>query len=425
MILFLIVLFFGTLAIGLPIYLSLIISGALPLLIFYPHIIPTVIVQRIVSGIDVFSLLSIPGFIFAAEMMGSGQISKRLIKFAKNIVGHLPGGLAIAVVLTCMIFGAISGSATASVVAIGALVYPALLEAGYGVGFSVGLILCSSTLAMLIPPGIAMILYSTLTNNSVGTVFIGGLGAGLAVGLALSIYCVYYSIRYKVPRERRATFKELLFGLKESFWALGLPVIVIGGIYSGYFTATEASALAVFYVIFVEAFIYRNLSFEKFWKLAAKTGADTAMIFMLIAGGSLLSWVLTISQVPQSIASSLGAFSDIVVLLLINAVFLIAGMFVDPNSAIIVLVPLLYGIGVSKGIDPIQLGIIITVNLAIGMLTPPFGLNLFVGSQVLKVSYTDTVKASIPFIIIMFLCLILVSFIPSISLWLPRLFGGI
>lgn len=410
---------------GFPIFIALIISGALPLLIFYQSITPTVIIQRIISGIDVFSLLSIPGFILAAEIMGRGQISKRLINFAKNLVGHLPGGLAISVILTCLIFGAISGSATAAIVAIGALVYPVLLEDGYGQPFSVGLILSASTLAMLIPPGIAMILYSTITNNSVGKIFMGGLGAGIVLAALLSVFCVYYSIVNKIPRGKRSTFKELIMSFRESIWALGLPVIVIGGIYGGFFTATEASCLAVVYVIIVETLIYRNLNFKEFWRLAAKSGADTAMIFMLIAGGSLLSWVLTISQVPQSIAASLAVFPKLALFLLINVVFLVAGMFVDPNSAIIVLVPLLYGIGVNSGIDPLQLGIIITLNLAVGMLTPPFGLNLFVGSQVLKVSYTDAVKGSIPYIIIMIIGLILVTLIPSISTWIPNHLGGI
>lgn len=413
--------FFATLIMGFPIFLSLVMSGVSTLLIYFPHIVPTVIVQRMMSGIDVFSLLSIPGFILTAEVIGQGQIGKRLVNFTRSLVGHLYGGLAIAVILTCMIFGAISGAGAAAIVAVGTLVYPALIESGYDKGFSIGLILSSSTLAMLVPPGIAMILYSTLTNNSIGTVFMAGLGSGILIGIMLMVYSVIYSIIHKVPLQKRATLKEVWKYIKESIWALGLPVIIVGGIYSGFFTATEAASVAAAYAVFVEAIIYRNLSFKKLWQIAAKSGADTAMLFMLIAAGALLSWVLTVSQVPQSIASTLGGFTPTVVFMLINLIFFIAGMFIDPNSAIIVLVPLVYTVGVKSGMDPIQLAMVIVINLSIGMLTPPFGFNLFVGSQVLKASYTETVSAVVPFILIMLAGLLLSTFIPSLTLWLPNL----
>jgi len=415
------VVFFGTLILGFPIFLCLIMSGVSTLLVYFPHIVPTVVVQRMISGIDLFSLLSIPGFILTAEVIGQGQIGKRLVNFTSSLVGHLHGGLAIAVVLTCMIFGAISGAGAAAIVAIGTLVYPAMIESGYNKSFSMGLILSASTLAMLVPPGIAMILYSTLTNNSIGTIFMAGLGTGIIIGLMLMVYSVIYSIKHKIPLQKKATLQEVWTSIKQSVWALGLPVIIVGGIYTGFFTATEAASVAAVYAIFVEAVIYKNLSFKKLWWTAAKTGADTAMIFMLIAAGALLSWVFTVSQVPQTIASGLGGFSPLVILLLINLIFLIAGMFVDPNSAVIVLVPLVYTVGVASGMDPIQLGIVIVFNLSIGMLTPPFGLNLFVGSQVLKQTYTDTVSGCIPFILLMLAGLLIFTFVPSLVTWLPSL----
>ena len=415
------IIFFLFLTLGFPIFLSLFATSASTILRYFPNMTPSVIAQRMISGIDVFSLLSIPGFILTAEVIGGGEIGKRLVKFTRSLVGHLHGGLAIAVVLTCMIFGAISGAGGAAIVAIGSLVYPLLIESGYGRKFSIGLILSASTLAMLIPPGIAMILYATLTNNSIGSIFMSGLGTGIFVGIILMIYCLVYSIVKKVPLQKRATLKEIGISIKESFWALGLPVIIVGGIYSGYFTATEAASISAVYAIFVESVIYRNFTIKKLWRVAAKTGADTAMLFMLIASGALLSWVFTISQIPQAVAATLGNFSPIVVFFLINAIFLIAGMFIDPNSAIIVLVPILYPIAIKVGMNPIQMSMVIVFNLAIGMLTPPFGLNLFVGSQTLKASYTDTVKSSLIFIFLMLIGLVMVTFIPSISTWLPNL----
>lgn len=424
MILFLGLVLFATLLTSVPIFLSMVIASMLTLFIYFPNFDPVIIMQAMQKGVANFSLLSIPGFIFTAELMARGKIGKKLIKFTKDLVGHLPGGIAISCVLACMIFGAISGAGAVAIVAIGRLIYPLLIDSGYGKKFSVGIILTASTLAMLVPPGIAMILYSTLTNNSIGKVFMAGLGTGIIFGGILMIYCLVYAIVMKIPLAEKVPFKVLLRSFIDSLWALGLPVIIIGGIYSGVFTATEAACISSVYAIIIEAFIYRDLSFKKLLNCAAKSGTDTGIIFMLTSAGALLSWVLTISQVPQSIVSTLGQYAPITVIILIICAFIIAGMFVDVNSANIVLVPLVYSSALVAGLDPLQFAMVVTLCLAIGMLSPPFGSNLFVGVRVLEdVTYSDAVVSCIPFEILMVLIVLLISFVPITATWLPKLLG--
>jgi C4-dicarboxylate transporter DctM subunit len=420
----LLLLLFLMLGLGFPIFLTLVLPSIVTLLKFYSNLDPSVVVQRMVVGIDKFSLMAIPFFMYAADIMSEGQIGKKLINLARTLVGHFTGGLAIATVLACLIFGAISGAGAAAVVAIGLLVYGPLRQTGYDTDFSMGLILSSSTLAMLIPPSIAYVLYATITGASVGVLFISGLEAGVIFGLAFMIYSYFYAKKHRIPLERRATLSEVLASIKDSIWALGLPVVIVGGIYSGMFTPTEAAAVAAMYAIFVEMAIYRSINLKKLYEISVNSGKTIAMLMILIAAGSVLSWVMTAAQIPQAMVHLLGGSSKIIVLLIINIIFLIAGMLIDPNSAIIVLTPLVYPVAQAVGIDAVQLATIMVLNLAIGMLTPPFGLNIFVATSVFKIPYEKIVPGLIPFIIIGLVVLLIVTYVPDAALWLPRVLYG-
>lgn len=407
---------------GFPIFIAMLIPSFISLNNFFPHINTEILVQQMFGGVDVFTLLAIPFFMFAADIISKGQIGKRLIDFANSIVGYFPGGLAIVTVATCMFFGAISGAGAAAVVSIGTLVYPELVRKGYSRAFSMGLILSSSTLAMLIPPGIAMILYCMLNPVvSVAKMFAGGMAAGLIMGLAYMLFSVGYALYRGIPREKFKGFKYLANSLYRAIWALGLPVIILLGVYSGIATVTEAAAVAVIYAIIVEMFIYKDLNLKGLYGIAVKSGKTIAMILVLISAGKVLSYLMTVANVPQMLTSTLGSYSPVILLLLINVIFLIAGMFVDPNSAIIVLTPLVVPITAAIGVDPIHLGVIIVVNLAIGMISPPFAMNIFVAQGVFKIPYGEIVRGVIPFIVISVIVLMLVSYLPEIVMWLPKL----
>jgi len=311
----------------------------------------------------------------------------------------------------------------AAVVSIGPIVYPALLRQGYSRGFAVGLILSSSTLAMLVPPGVAMILYSLQTLSSVSNVFLAGLGAAIVLTVLLALYSFAYALIKKVGRLERAPWSERLKSLKQSIWALGLPAIIFGGIYSGVFTPTEAAAGACVYAMIVETLVYRQLRVRDLFKVSSASATVIAMLMILITSGSVMSYYMTLENVPQTITGSMEGNTLFTVLLLINLLFLFAGMFVDPNSAIIVLTPLIAPLANTLNIDPVHLGAIIVLNVAIGMITPPFGLNIFIGITTFKVPYWEVVKAVLPFILVVLVALAIVTYIPGIVMWLPRQFG--
>lgn len=409
------------LLIGAPIFLAIMAGTIITFEAFAPPIPSMVIPQRMVDGVNKFSLLAIPLFIFAADIIARGQIGARLIRLADAYVGHVTGGLAIATVIACALFGAMSGIGPAAVVSIGPLVFPALVKQGYSRGFAVGLIVTSSTLAMLIPPGVAMILYALQTNSSIGAMFLAGLMAGCVFTAVLCAYAYAYARINKVAKGDRLGWAERWDATKTAIWALGLPVFVLGGIYGGAFTPTEAAAFACVYAIVVECVIYRSMKLREVF-FAANTSAGTiSVLLILIAAGTALTYYLTLSQVPQQVTQLLAGASTIEVLLIINVVFLIAGMFVDPNSAIIVLTPLIFQAALATGIDPIHLGAVIVANVALGMVSPPFGLNLFIGITTFKVTYREVVTAVLPFIGLMLLVLLIITYIPSVVLWLPGL----
>lgn len=407
---------------GVPIFISLAGSTALSFAMF-SNIDLVVVIQRLLAGLNKFSLISIPFFILAANLMGEGGISKRIIKLANAFVGHITGGMGMVAILASLFFGAISGSAPATVVAIGAILYPALKELRYDDEFSTGVITASGSLGIIIPPSVTMIVYGTVTGASVGALFIAGFGAGVIYALTYFIYTYIYAKKHtEIVRQPKTSWKERLIALKESAWGMGVPVIILGGIYSGKFTPTEASAVAVIYALFVSMVIYREMDMKQLMNCIYKSAISTVQIMILMAGACVFAWILTAEGITVAIANAILSISSnkIVILLLMNVILLIAGMFLDGASIVTIMGPLFYPIAIGAGVDPVHLGVVMVVNCAIGMFTPPFGLNLFVASNITKQPVMKVAKGAIPFIILSIIALLLITYIPDISLWLPR-----
>ena len=414
---------FFLLLISAPVFIAILAPTLLTFEIFGPPIPTMALTQQMMQGINKFSLLAIPLFMFSADIISRGEIGARLVRLVETTVGHLNGGVAITTAVTCALFGAVSGIGQAAIVSIGPIVYPALLKQGYSRGFAVGLILSASTLAMLIPPGVAMILYSLATTSSVGGVFLAGLSTGIVFIMLLTIYCYVYARVRRIGCQARASWHERYECFKRAGWSLGLPAIIFGGIYAGTFTPTEAASGACVYALFVEMVVYRKLGFGDLIEVTARSSMVIASLLILLSAGSAMAYFLTLQDVPQIIAGLMGETSANGLLLSINFVFLITGMFIDPNSAIIVLTPLFYPIAMALSIDPLQLGAVIVLNVAIGMITPPFGINLFVGVATFKVPYLEIAKSMLPFIGIALIALALISYVPTLVTWLPRLVG--
>ncbi len=410
-------------AIPAPIFIAILVPTIVSFEAFGPDLPSTVLVQKMRQWINKFSLLAIPLFIFSADIISRGEIGKRLIRLVESMIGHVTGGVAITTAVVCALFGAMSGIGAAAVVSIGPIVYPALIKQGYSRGFAVGLILSSSTLAMLVPPGVAMILYSLQTMSSVSSVFLAGLSAGIVFTALLAAYSYLYARVRGIGRQEKASWSERLDSLKRSGWALGLPAIIFGGIYSGTFTPTEAAAGACAYAMVVETLVYRQLRVRDLFRVSSESATVIATLLILITAGSVMTYYLTLENVPQAIAGSLEGSTVFAVLLFINVLFLLAGMFVDPNSAIIVLTPLIFPVAQALGIDPVHLGAVIVLNVAVGMITPPFGLNIFIGITTFKVPYWEVVKSVWPFIILAIVALAIVTYMPDLVMWLPRLVG--
>ena len=411
---------------GVPIFISLAGSTTLAFACF-SNMDLVVVIQRMIAGLNKFSLISIPFFILAANIMGEGGISKRIIGLAKAFVGHSVGGLGIVAVVASMFFGAISGSSPATVVAIGALLYPALKEMKYDDEYATGVITASGSLGIIIPPSVTMIVYGTVTGASVGALFIAGFGAGVIYGLTYIIYTIFYAKKHtEIVRLPKTTGKEKLIALKDSLWALGVPIIILGGIYSGIFTATEASAVAVIYSIVVALFVYKEMDLSKLIDCVYKSAISTVQIMILMAGACIFSWILTSEGITVTIANSILSVSSskTVILLLMNIILLIAGMFLDGASIVTIMGPLFFPIATGAGVDPVHLGVVMVVNCAIGMFTPPFGLNLFVASNITEKPVMKVAKGAIPFIALSVVALLLITYIPEISLWLPKTVYG-
>lgn len=414
--------FFSLLLFGLPIFASLALAVTIALY-FFGGIDPLVVPMRMFSGMNNFSLMSIPFFILAAELMRIGGLSDRLIELAKALIGWLPGGLAAATVLACLFFGSISGSSPATVIAIGSIMYPAMVAAGYNKYFCIGLIATSGTLGPIVPPSIALIIYGSVTGTSVGKLFAAGLVPALLIGTLLISYTTWYSIRAKYPRDPFPTLGKIAHAFKRSAWGLGLPVILLGGIYSGVFTPTESAATACLYGWFVGAVIYRTIPVRSVIEILRNTGLLSGTLLLITAGASAFSWILATTGTPTQLATEVLSSTDspILIMLLFNVIMLVAGCFLDSASAIIILSPLMQPIAAQVGVDAIHFGIITLVNLSVGMLTPPVGLNLFVAMGVAKMSLSEVFRAALPTIGLMLIALLMITYIPGISTFLPNL----
>jgi C4-dicarboxylate transporter DctM subunit len=410
------------LAANVPVYLALILSSLVALLAG-TTIPPQIIVQRLFSGIDKFSLMAVPFFIFAANIMNRGGLARRIVAFANTLVGHVHGGLAFTVILSCMFLGAVSGSAPATVIAICALMLPIMLEAGYGKGFVLGLIVASGSVAVIIPPSIGMVVYGAVTGTSVGELFAGGFIPGTVYGLTFMVYSWFYARRRGIKLQPRAGLRQILLAFKDAGWALGIPVVILGGIYGGICTPTEAAGIAVVYAIIVGMLVYREINWRALLEESYKSAIGTAQVMIILAGAAVFAWLMTRFRVPDALAASILALGSgrFAVLLMMNIVLLLAGMFLDPASIQMIMAPLFLPLAMAAGVHPVHLGLIMVVNGAIGMFTPPFGLNLFVASGVSGTPLSELTRQVWVWVGLSIVALGLITYIPALTMLVPNL----
>jgi C4-dicarboxylate transporter, DctM subunit len=412
---------FTLLALGVPIFLILLIT-VMVLLTVFMNVPFTVVPQMMFGSIDKFALLAVPFFIFAGEVMGQGGISERLIRWVQSMFGGVRGGLALTTVGTCEFFGAISGSSPATVAAVGRLMYPALREDGYEEKFSLGLVTASGAIASIIPPSILMILYGAAAEQSVAALFIGGVFPGLLIGVLTAIYILVYARAFTAARTERFRWSTFWRTTRKGVWALGAPVVILGSIYTGICTPTEAAGIAGVYGILVTRYVYRDITWARLWDIAVSSAFPPAQIMIIVAASGVFSWLLTVSGVPQLVVGAIQhlAAPPWMMLVAINIFLLVVGCLIDPTSATLILTPLLVPIVRTIGVNLIHFGIILTVNLSIGMFTPPFGLNLFVSQALFKAPMTRIARGLVPFIVIDVIALVIVTYVPWLSLYLTR-----
>jgi C4-dicarboxylate transporter DctM subunit len=406
---------------GVPIAISLGLSGAVSILLFSPDSLSSLAIKLFETS-DSYTFLAIPFFLLSGAFMTTGGVAQRLIDFANACVGHIRGGLAIAAVLACMLFAALSGSSPATVAAVGSIAVAGMVRSGYPKEFGAGIICNAGTLGILIPPSIVMVVYSAATETSVGKLFMAGVIPGILLGVSLMV-AIYIVARIKnLPAQPRATFREWLHTAQRAFWGLLLLVIILGGIYSGMFTPTEAAAVAAVYSAFIALFVYKDMSLRECPKVLLESGRLTIMLLFIIANAMLFAHVLTTEQIPQQITSWVlsEGLTPIGFLIMVNIVLLVAGSFMEPSAIILILAPIFFPIAMELGIDPIHLGIIMVVNMEIGLVHPPVGLNLFVTSAVTGLTLGQTIRAALPWLSILLMFLILVTYVPYISLALPN-----
>ena len=380
---------------------------------------------KLFTGIEKFEIMAIPFFILAGNFLTHGGVARRMIRFATSMVGHWHGGLGLAGVLACALFAAVSGSSPATVVAIGSVLLPAMVKQGFPKGFGAGIITTSGTLGILIPPSIVMVIYAVSTNTSVGKLFMAGVIPGLVLATLLGITTWYRARKNNYPRLARATWRERLLALRDSFWGLLLIVVVIGGIYSGIFTPTEAAAMSAVYAFIVAVFVYQDLTLKQVPKVLLDSASMSAMLLYIITNAVLFSFLMTYENIPQAMAQwlldmGLGAMGF---LLMVNLLLLLAGNVMEPSSIVLILAPILFPVAMQLGIDPIHFGILIVVNMEVGMCHPPVGLNLYVASGITKMGITELTVAVWPWLLTMLVFLLLVTYWPPLSLWLPQQLG--
>lgn len=397
-------------ALGVATLLTLMVSGTMPL---------EFLAKELVTSVDSFPLMAVPFFILAGEIMGKGGISERLFRVANSIVGNITGGFAIATIVTCMFFAAISGSGPATVAAIGGLMIPAMVQQGYDKKFATATVAAAGSIGVIIPPSIPMVMYGITGNTSIGDLFISGIIPGILVGVAMMVWAFYYSKKmgYRGTNEK-TSLKGILKSTWDAKWALLIPIIILGGIYGGFFTPTEAAVVAVVYGLFAAMVLYRELKIKDLPKVIYDSALTTATVLIIVGAANAFGRLLTVEQIPNQIANWLIGISSnpVVIILLISVLLLIVGMFMDTLAAIIILTPILLPIVVQVGYDPVHFGILMVVNLAIGFFTPPVGVNLFVGSGISGVSMEALSRAVIPYIVAMLAVLLLITFVPQLVL---------
>ncbi|MBZ4654537.1 MAG: transporter, DctM subunit [Peptococcaceae bacterium] len=417
---------FGSFAVlsacGLPIAVVLGLASVITLAVMSD--IPLLVVaQRMFTAVSSFPLMAIPFFMIAGSLMEGGGISRRLINLANKMVGSITGGLALVAIVTCMFFAAISGSSPATVAAIGSIMIPAMVSAGYDIAFASAVMAAAGSIGVIIPPSIPMVTYGVVGGVSIGALFLGGFGSGLLVGLSLIIPTYFIAKKKGYTGTGSFNLKEVIIAAKEAVWALLMPVIILGGIYGGVFTPTEAAAVAVIYGFIVGVFVYKELKISDMGRLLANSAVSTSVVMLIIATASVFGWIMTSERIPDAVAEAFVSFtnSKIVILLLINIMLLIVGCFMETNAAIIILAPIFIPLVVKMGVDPIHFGLIMVVNTAIGMFTPPLGVNLFVTCGLTNIRIEQLSKALIPFIVAMVIAVLLISYIPAISMFLPTI----
>ncbi len=400
-------------AIGVPTFLMLFLGG-FPL---------ATMAQRVYMAVDSFSLLAIPLFMLAGKIMEVGGMSKRIIRLANCLVGWMVGGLAHVAVVSCAFFGALSGSSPATTAAMGSILIPEMKKKGFPVDFTAGLVAVSGCLGTIIPPSIPMVIYGITSGTSIGKLFIAGIVPGIMMSTFLMITVYFISKRKKFPKTGVFTFKELKDSFKDAIGALMVPIIILGGIYGGFFTPTEAGVIAVVYGFLISIFYYKEINLEDFPEIIGGAAANTVLVTIIVAVSGAFSWLLTVSGTSALIGKSISSYAttQITFLIIANILLLFVGCFIETVAGILIVTPVLFPIVQSLGIDPIHFGIIVTVNLSIGMATPPVGENQYIAAAIAKIPFEEEVKAALPFLAAAILSLIVITFIPQISLWLPTI----
>ena len=382
---------------------------------------------KLFTGIEKFEIMAIPFFILAGNFLTHGGVARRMIQFASSMVGHWYGGLGLAGVLACALFAAVSGSSPATVVAIGSILLPAMVKAGFPTRFGAGVITTSGALGILIPPSIVMVMYAVATNSSVGALFMAGVVPGLLLAGFLGFTTWYRARKHNYPRQPKADFATRMKALRESIWGLLLIVIVMGGIYTGLFTPTEAAAMSAVYAFVIAVFVYKDMSLKDVPRVLLNSASMSAMLLYIITNAVMFSFIMTNENIPQSLAEwmlSMG-MGPVAFLLAVNILLLAAGNFMEPSSITLIFAPILFPMAMKLGIDPIHFGILMVVNMEVGMCHPPVGLNLYVASGITKMGITELTIAVWPWLLTMLIFLLLVTYWPGLSLWLPRLLGMI
>ncbi|MDZ7787460.1 MAG: TRAP transporter large permease [Halofilum sp. (in: g-proteobacteria)] len=408
------------LLLGFPMMIPLLGATMLGFFVYFAGMQPNIIIQQMIGGVTPAALVAVPMFIFAADIVTKGYSADRLIDMVMRFVGHIRGGLAITTAVTCTLFGAVSGSTQATVVAIGGPLRPKMLKAGYGDSFTMALAINASDIAFLIPPSIGMIIYGVISGTSIAELFIAGLGPGLLILVLFSAYCYIYARRNNIETLEKSSWMDRLYGLRRALWPFGFPVIIIGGIYGGIFSPTEAASVSVMYALLLELVIFRSVKITEIPTIALSTGLITAVVFILVGAGNAFSWVLSFAQVPQEILGGIGlaGAEPVWILIAISIAFFIGCMFVDPIVVILVLTPIFAPIVADAGIDPVLVGTLITLQVAIGSATPPFGCDIFTAIAIFRRPYFDVIRGTPPFFLLLLLTTVLLIAFPQIALFL-------